>query len=587
MIRGGSALAVVLVVGACATGEGIRPEVTTTGPSTTTTTQSTTTTGTAPPSAYGGTVVIGIGDAPSPLGLNPFLGGPDLAVLDTIGAALFARGWIADPESGLPVAEVLEAVPGIGNGLVVDNGDGTMTVTVSVRAGARWGDGVAMSGADLAFTIATAADPDLPIRADWSDLYRSIEAATVQVAGRSVTFRMEAGLDAGRLFPVILPGHDLAGADFAAGFTERTWVAGGPFQVAEFVPGQYLSLERNPGYWRQTARGEPLPYLDRLVVRFYEPGPEEDPRLVEAHRAGDVDVVVFGNAQERAGAYRAVAGSQIATGPGSVWDMLVFQFGPGNRNEASQNRHLDFRRAVAHAIDRDGLAVARGTVPVSSVLGRFGLAPTGAWDRYRFDQDEVAARLFALEGVIDLDPFAGDGLDVSVAVAEDSAATVATAGRLVTMLRDAGFDAELQLEDPATFFGATLDNGSWDLAVWSVPGVPGAGPAADFLTIFDPDGLPFVGDNYLRWGTIDSTVSGDAVDRYRDLVDELGGVVDQETAVALLVQMEEILADQVVIVPLIVRDDLGLAWSGSEVSGPALNPAGGVAWNAALWRRIG
>jgi len=98
---GGAAL--LLVLAGCALSPGVGPDpgaaTSSTPPPTTTTTTTTT------PSRYGGTAVIGIGDAGSPRTLNPFLDGPDVAVLEIIGPAVFARGWIADPVTGLGVAE--------------------------------------------------------------------------------------------------------------------------------------------------------------------------------------------------------------------------------------------------------------------------------------------------------------------------------------------------------------------------------------------------------------------------------------------------------------------------------------------------
>jgi len=581
---GGAAL--LLVFAGCALSPGVGPDpgaaTSSTPPPTTTTTTTTT------PSRYGGTAVIGIGDAGSPRTLNPFLDGPDVAVLEIIGPAVFARGWIADPVTGLGVAEVLEAVPSLANGLVVDNGDGTIEVTASTRTEARWADGTPITGDDLAFTVEVATDPDLPIRGDLADLYGLVVPGSVRPSERQVTFRMEATTAYEQLFAMILPRHGVAGSDFAADWNDRTWVEGGPFVVDEFVPGQLLSLERNAAYWRKSDDGDTLPYLERIVFRFYEPGREADPRLLDAFTIGDLDVVTLASAQERAEPYLAIAGAVVETAPGAIWEFLNFQFGPANRNALSQNRHLEYRRAIAHAIDREALALARGTAPVVSVLSRFGLgAGSGPWDSYAYDLDAVKAELFALEGLIDADPFAGDGLDLSLTVPGDSAAGVATAGRVVTMLREAGFDAELQLEDAAVFFGPTLDNGAWDVGSWGLASAPGVSYAAALLEVFDPDGLPFVGSNFFRWGTIDSIVSGPEIDRYRDLIDELRGVVDAGEAAVLLAAAEEILADQVVIIPLIVRDDVGAAWWGSRLEGIRLNPFAGIAWNVASWRRIG
>ena len=577
---------ILIVVAGCSAGSGVRPDpqsaTTSTEPPTTTTRATTI------PSRYGGTVVVGVGDAGSPRTLNPFLDGPDAGVLDLIGPALFARGWIADAQTGLPVAEVLENVPSLGNGLVIANADGTIEVTAEVRSGARWADGIAITGEDLAFTIAVATDSAIPIRGDLADLYGLIIPGSVRTSETGVTFTMEATTAYERLFAVIVPRHDVEGSNFATDWNDEAWMEAGPFVVGEFVPGQLLSLERNVEYWKTAEDGGLLPFLDRVVFRFYEPATDPDPRLLEGFTIGDIDVVTLASAQDTAAPYRVIENADVATAPGPVWTFLNFQFGPGNRNTLSQNRHLEFRRAVAHAIDREALARERGTLPVSSVLSRFGLASgSGRWDRYAFDLGAVESQLFALSELIDIDPFAGDGLDLSLTVPGDSAAEIAIAGQVVTMLRDAGFDAELQLEDSAVFFGPTFDNGAWDVGSWGLASAPGASNAAAFFTVFDPDGLPFVGSNFFRWGTIDSTVTGEEVDRYRDLVDELEGIIDPAEASILMASAEEILADQVVVIPLIVRDDIGVAWWGSRVEGVILNPFAGVAWNVASWRRIG
>lgn len=574
-----------LVVAACAPGPGIRP-----GPdaATATTSSAPTTTTTLAPEPDGGTVVIGLDEGGSPRTLNPFLEGPDLAVLDTISPAIAARGWIADPVTGAPIPEALVAIPSPGSGTVVDAGDGTITVRAEVRPEARWADGTPITAVDLAFTIEVAVNPDLPIRRDLADRYALVIPGSVQTDGRSITFRMQATTAYERLFDIILPRHVIDVARFATDWTERAWVSGGPFQVAQFVPGQLLLVERNAAYWRRAGDGDPLPRLDRVVFRFSESGGAADPGMLEGFTAGDLDVVTIAAAQEHGVAFRSVPGATVTTSPGPIWEFLTFQFGPGNRNGRSQNRHLAFRQAIAHAIDRDALAVARGTAPVTSVLGRFGVgAGVGAWERYPFDQQQVLARLDDLDRIISEDPFAGDGLDVVITVPGDSPAGVATAGRVVSQLRDAGFAAELQLEDATIFFGPTLDNGSWDVGSWGLVSAPGVTAAAALLAAFDPDGLPFVGANFFRWGTIDSTVSGPAVEAYRNLADDLRVVVEPSAAEVLLRAMEEILADQVVIIPLIVRDDIGAAWRDGVVSGPVLNPYGGIAWNVAEWRRVG
>ncbi len=40
----------------------------------------------------------------------------------------------------------------------------------------------------------------------------------------------------------------------------------GPFMLEEFTPDERFVLVRNPNYWRKGADGEPLPYLDKVIV---------------------------------------------------------------------------------------------------------------------------------------------------------------------------------------------------------------------------------------------------------------------------------------------------------------------------------
>ncbi|MFH1743857.1 MAG: ABC transporter substrate-binding protein [bacterium] len=45
-------------------------------------------------------------------------------------------------------------------------------------------------------------------------------------------------------------------------------VGTGPFRFVEWAPDRRVVLERNPEYWGKDEEGNPLPYLDRIIVRF-------------------------------------------------------------------------------------------------------------------------------------------------------------------------------------------------------------------------------------------------------------------------------------------------------------------------------
>src|SRR5258705_5468416 len=89
--------------------------------------------------------------------------------------------------------------------------------------------------------------------------------------------------------------RNLLETPYAEGRLARMWAVGtaadalaglGPFRLREYVPGQRLTLERNPFYWKTDRAGTRLPYLDRLVFVFV---PSEDAQALRV-QAGDARV---------------------------------------------------------------------------------------------------------------------------------------------------------------------------------------------------------------------------------------------------------------------------------------------------------
>jgi len=155
------------------------------------------------------------------------------------------------------------------------------------------------------------------------------------------------------------------------------------------------------------------------------------------------------------------------------------------------------------------------------------------------------------------------------------------------MLNDAGIGAELQLEDPALFFGQTLDTGTWDTAAWQMEGTPGRSGAIAFVEMFDPDGLPLAGGNFFRWGTADSAVTNSSTARYAEIVDELREAIDPVVIDRLLLEAEAILADEAVVIPVIVHEVSGAAVWSDRVTGVAANPAHSELWDVERWQPAG
>jgi peptide/nickel transport system substrate-binding protein len=63
----------------------------------------------------------------------------------------------------------------------------------------------------------------------------------------------------------------------------------GPFLMKEYIPGQRARMVRREGYWRKGADGNPLPYLDEIVI--VDLGDDRSAELA-ALRAGQIDTTI-------------------------------------------------------------------------------------------------------------------------------------------------------------------------------------------------------------------------------------------------------------------------------------------------------
>ena len=126
---------------------------------------------------------------------------------------------------------------------------------------------------------------------------------------------------------------------------------------AVYKPGQRIVLARNPHYWRKTAAGATLPYLDGIMLEIV---PNQNAELLRL-TSGQADVL---QSELRSEDYRSLkadadAGRVVVTdvGPGLDRQMLLFNLGPAPIDPAKAFLREDaFRQAVSLAVDRRGFA---------------------------------------------------------------------------------------------------------------------------------------------------------------------------------------------------------------------------------------
>jgi len=262
------------------------------------------------------------------------------------------------------------------------SGNGTV-YTFHLAEGVRFHDGAAMTAADVVFSLNRARGEDSTNAQ--KQLFAGIESVeavnptTVRVAlenpDGSFLFKMAWG-DA-----VIV---DPASADALA--TEP--VGTGPFRFVEWVKGDRVELERNPGYW-----GDPVA-LSEATFKFIS-----DPNAAfAAMMAGDVDAFPNFPAPETLQQFEADPRFEVIVGSTEGETIL------STNNAQAPLDDVRVREAIAHAINRqaiiDGAMFGYGT-PIGTHFAPHHPDYVDLTDLSAYDPD-LSRQLLAEAGVTDL-----------------------------------------------------------------------------------------------------------------------------------------------------------------------------------------
>lgn len=262
-------------------------------------------------------------------------------------------------------------VPGIAESWKV--GDDGQTVTVKLRQGSKFSDGKEISSEDVVFTFKAIYDEktNAPV---WKDSMlvadKPIEATAIDPLTVELKFPKRVAAVENYLVNLgVLPSHVLK-ADLDAGKFAEAWkmdsdptkiVASGPFTVESVSAGERIVLKRNPNYWKKDAKGEQLPYLDKISIEITADANNAMARLsqntldlVDRIRPAD-----FATLSSQPGEVKATD-----VGPGLGTDHIWFNLNPakaiGEKLEGTAKHKWfsdsRFRRAISTAIDRNTIA---------------------------------------------------------------------------------------------------------------------------------------------------------------------------------------------------------------------------------------
>jgi len=220
-------------------------------------------------------------------------------------------------------------------------------ITFRLRSGLRFSDGSPFSAEDVAYTMKALMDPQL--HSPTGDSFRSGEGQVdVQVPSAEnvvVTFPAPvAGLE--RLFDQV--------AILSAHSPKKEMAVLGPFYVADYSPGSFVLLHRNPNYWKKDKEGKTLPYLDSVRLDIQR---NRDIELLrfrrgEIHLINTLDSEYFERLQKEA------PGAVHDAGTGLDSEFIWFNQVPAAplpEFKKSWFRTTEFRQAVSMAINRADL----------------------------------------------------------------------------------------------------------------------------------------------------------------------------------------------------------------------------------------
>jgi len=220
-------------------------------------------------------------------------------------------------------------------------------ITFTLRPNVRFSDGSPLTARDVAYTIDRLMDPAL--HSPTGDSFRSAPGKVVtRIAGSQITIVFPApivGLD--KLFDQV--------AILSASSPQPERAVLGPYMLADYQPGSYVLLRRNPHYWRRDAAGRPLPYIESVRLDIEQ---NRDIELLRLMR-GEIDLIGSLSPESYDRLAAESPGMAVDAGASLDSEQMWFNQAPAAPIPAFKKTWFastSFRRAISESIHRSDMA---------------------------------------------------------------------------------------------------------------------------------------------------------------------------------------------------------------------------------------
>lgn len=393
--------------------------------------------------------------------------------------------------------------------------DDGLTYTFTLRDGVKFSDGSDLRAEDVVFSLDRhknlGDESPLPL-AGPIDSISAQDNATVTITLTSA------------YTPLISELANFSNGIYPANFGGKTEeeffqnpIATGPFVVDQWDPNGDISFIRNENYWQ-----EGKPYVDSLVYKLVP----DDTQLQQQLVAGQLDVidhVPYANVSE----LESNPAVQVLTNKSWKIEQVFFN----TQNGYFADEHV--RRAVAHAIDREGMvnAVTFGTATVANSLIPPTIEYSANDEGYALDFDLDSAKAELAKSAYP------NGFNATLSIKSGNAALAQEAQIVQQSLAELGITVEIESLEAATFSSKVYGDYNYDFMINS-----GQSDSAD------PDGLvSFQADpegfskSYWTFYTNDEVTK---------LLHEGRSTADGEQRQKIYFDIQKIMAEQVPYIPL-------------------------------------